>query len=167
MHPLASAHWALSTDSTRDPSLVYWTIVDLQYYVNVCCLTKWFSYIYTHILFHTLFHCGLSEDMEYSSLCYIVGPCLSILYAIIRKSKGTALTWPALPWSVETLSGWRARGEMEDGQRTSLFTIPPHAFILGENALFECNVDNAQYELPLVSPSSWHKLIFSNYVLAI
>ena len=34
-----------------------------------------------YILFHILFHYGLSQDMEYSSLCYTVGPCcLSILY---------------------------------------------------------------------------------------
>ena len=34
-----------------------------------------------YILFHILFHYGLSQDMEYSSLCYTVGPCcLSILF---------------------------------------------------------------------------------------
>ena len=36
------------------------------------------------ILFHILFHFGLSQDIEYSSLCYTVGPCcLSILYVIV------------------------------------------------------------------------------------
>ena len=40
-----------------------------------------YTYIY---LFHILFHCGLSQDTEYSSLCYTVGPCcLSILYIIV------------------------------------------------------------------------------------
>ena len=39
-------------------------------------------YICIYILFLSiLFHYGLSEDIEYSSLCYIVEPyCLSILY---------------------------------------------------------------------------------------
>ena len=37
-------------------------------------------YIYISILFQTLFHYRLSQDIEYSSLCYTVGPCgLSIL----------------------------------------------------------------------------------------
>ena len=30
-------------------------------------------YIYTCIPFHTLFHCGLSQDIEYSSRCYNEG----------------------------------------------------------------------------------------------
>ena len=34
--------------------------------------------------FHILFHYGLSQDIEYSSLCYTAGPCcLSILYIIV------------------------------------------------------------------------------------
>ena len=37
-----------------------------------------------YILFHILFHYGISQDIEYSSLCYTVGPCcLSILYIIV------------------------------------------------------------------------------------
>ena len=37
-------------------------------------------YIYIYFL-NILFHYGLSQDIEYSSLCYTVGPCcLSILY---------------------------------------------------------------------------------------
>ena len=35
-------------------------------------------YIYD-ILFHILFHYGLSQDVEYSSLCYTGRPCLSVL----------------------------------------------------------------------------------------
>ena len=31
-----------------------------------------------------LFHCGLSQDIEYSSLCYTIGPCcLSILHIVV------------------------------------------------------------------------------------
>ena len=33
-----------------------------------------------NILFHILFHYGLSQDVEYSSLWYAVGTCLSVLY---------------------------------------------------------------------------------------
>ena len=33
------------------------------------------SVIHTYILFHFLFHYGLSQDIEYSSLCYTVEPC--------------------------------------------------------------------------------------------
>ena len=46
-----------------------WSIVDLQCFR---CTAKWFIYIY--ILFQILFHCRLLQDIEYSSLCYTVGP---------------------------------------------------------------------------------------------
>ena len=40
-------------------------------------------YIYTCIIFHSLFYDSLLQDFEYSSLCYTVGPCcLSILYSL-------------------------------------------------------------------------------------
>ena len=38
------------------------------------------SVIHMYILFHILSHYDLSEDIEYSFLCYTVGPCLSILH---------------------------------------------------------------------------------------
>jgi len=39
--------------------------------------------LYTYILFQILFHYGLLQD-EYSSLCYIAGPCCSsILYIVV------------------------------------------------------------------------------------
>ena len=41
-------------------------------------------YIYICILFQVLFHYRLLQDIEYSSLCYMVGPCcLSILYIVV------------------------------------------------------------------------------------
>ena len=41
-------------------------------------------YVYIHILFRILFHYGLSQHIEYSSLCYTVGLCcLSILHMIV------------------------------------------------------------------------------------
>ena len=58
-----------------------WSVVNLQCYVSFRCTAKWFSYTYTYILFQILFHYRLLQDIEYRSLCYIVGPCcLSILY---------------------------------------------------------------------------------------
>jgi hypothetical protein len=58
---------------------------------NVLLKNNWFSVALisavqqsdTYILFHVLFHHGLSQGIEYISLCYTVGPCLSILYIII------------------------------------------------------------------------------------
>ena len=42
------------------------------------------SVVCIYILFHILFHDSLSQDAEYSSLCYTVGPCsLSILYTVV------------------------------------------------------------------------------------
>ena len=38
--------------------------------VNFCCTAKWVSYTYIYILFHILFHYGLSQDIDYHSLCY-------------------------------------------------------------------------------------------------
>ena len=41
-------------------------------------------YIHVYILVHILFHYSLSQDIEYNSLGYIVGPCcLSILYVVV------------------------------------------------------------------------------------
>ena len=31
--------------------------------------------LYINILFHSISHYGLSQDIKYSSLCYTVGPC--------------------------------------------------------------------------------------------
>ena len=47
-------------------------------------MTQLYIYIYIYILFHILLHSGLSQDIEYSSLCSTVGPCcLSILHIIV------------------------------------------------------------------------------------
>ena len=50
---------------------------------NFCCTAKWLSCTYMYVIFHILFHYGLSQDIEYNSLCYTVEPCfLSILVNI-------------------------------------------------------------------------------------
>ena len=48
----------------------------------LCCIAKWFRYTYI-FFFNILFHCGLSQDIEYSFLCSAVGPCLFILYVTV------------------------------------------------------------------------------------
>ena len=61
----------------------YWSRVDLQCCGNLCSTAKWLSYTQIHSFFNIPFHYGLSQDIEYSSLCYTEGPCcLSILNII-------------------------------------------------------------------------------------
>ena len=53
-----------------------------------------------YILFHILFHYGLSQDIEYSSVCYTVGPCcLSSLYIGLAKKfiRSYGKMWTNLP----------------------------------------------------------------------
>ena len=72
------------------------TIVYLQCCVNFCHTAKWFSlYIqtwYIYILSHIHFHYGLSQHIEYSSLCYTVEPCVYPWLLILAISKYT-LQW--------------------------------------------------------------------------
>jgi len=80
--------------------VLYWIIVDLQC-VSFKCTTKWFSYTYIHvsILFQILSPLKLLQNIEYSSLCYTVGPCwLSVLYIVVctRKSQTLSLSLPSL-----------------------------------------------------------------------
>ena len=52
--------------------------------VLISAVQKSDSVIHIYVLFHILFHYGLSQDIEYSSLCFTVGPCcLSVLYIIV------------------------------------------------------------------------------------
>ena len=58
-----------------------WSMVDLQCYVSSWCREKWLGHTNIYIAFHILFHYGLSQDIEHSSLCYTIGPCcLSVDY---------------------------------------------------------------------------------------
>ena len=38
-------------------------------------------HMYIYILFQILFYYGLLQDVDYSSLCYTAGPCLSVFCA--------------------------------------------------------------------------------------
>ena len=58
----AVGHWFFFSNLSVD---------NLQYCVNFCCTAKWLSHIY--ILFYIFFHDGLSQDIEYSSMCSTVG----------------------------------------------------------------------------------------------
>lgn len=42
------------------------------------------SIIHTYLPLYTLFHCGSSQVIEYSLLCYTAGPCLTIIYKIVH-----------------------------------------------------------------------------------
>ena len=56
------------------------------------------SYTYIYILSHILFHYDLSQDIEYSSLCYTVGPyCLSILYILVEMQIFYSVTYCCCP----------------------------------------------------------------------
>ena len=53
-----------------------------------------FSYIHIHSLSYTIFHDGLSQEIGYSSLCYMVGPhCLTILDLWIPRGRGKGMGW--------------------------------------------------------------------------
>ena len=53
-----------------------YTYICIYIYMCVCVYihTHTHTHTHTHILFHILFHYGLSQDIDYSSLCYTVGP---------------------------------------------------------------------------------------------
>lgn len=64
-------------------------------------MTQLYIDMYIYILI--LFHCGLSQVIEYSSLCYSVGSyCLSILYILVCICKSLtpapALSHLRSPW---------------------------------------------------------------------
>ena len=62
-----------------------WSIIDAQCHVSFRCMVQWLSCtIDKQIPFHTFFLYRLLQNIEYSSLCYVIGPCwLSILYTIV------------------------------------------------------------------------------------
>ena len=73
--------------------------------------------------FYILFHYGLSQDIEYSSLCYTVGPCcLSILYmcicSLLMEGKWAILSGTHTV-GLSTYSSISTKLKREDGQSFS------------------------------------------------
>ena len=70
------------------PGYILLYFIELWLIYNVVCLISAVqqrdSVVPMYILFHVLFHYGLSQEIEYGSLCSTVGPCyLFILYVIV------------------------------------------------------------------------------------
>ena len=123
----------------------YWSIGDLQCYVNFCFRAKWFSYTYIYILFNILFHYTLSQDIEYSFLCYSVGPCcLSILYIIvcIKKVLLSILCH-------QELATHRAENESKRSQKISLKGKPTKIKYWKENQLKSSKEDMSELWLKM------------------
>ena len=62
--------------------------------------------VYLHILYHMFFHYGLSQNIECSSLCYMVGPCLSILCTglhLLAQASNPFLPQPLSPLATTSL----------------------------------------------------------------
>ena len=120
--------------------IIYWSIVDLPmcwfllYSKMIHIHIYIYIYIYTHF-FHILVHYGLSQDIEYSSLCYTVRLCcLFILYITVCICNPSVPLHPS-PFSLATTSLFSI----------SLFTVswftPFQAFFPLNNLLenFDCS----------------------------
>ena len=58
------------------------------------------------MFFHILFHYGLSQNIEYSFLCYTVGPCflpISYSHLLIPESQSISPS-PSPPWQLQVCS---------------------------------------------------------------
>ena len=69
-------------------NLLYFQIFLLKYswFTMLCCFQVYSKVIklYLYIFFQTFFPYKLLQNVEYSSLCYTIGPCwLSILYIVV------------------------------------------------------------------------------------
>ena len=59
--------------------------------------------------FQILFHSGLLQDTEYTSLCYIVSLCwLSITYTVVGEGDGTPLQYSCLENLMDRGAWWAA-----------------------------------------------------------
>ena len=72
----------------------------MQCCVRFCCRTE--SVMCVYILFRILFQDGLSQDIEYNSLCYMVGPCylfiLWVKFASANPKRPVHRSLPRPPW---------------------------------------------------------------------
>ena len=104
--------------------------------------------VYIHILFHILFHYYILQDMEYSALCYTVGPCwLSILHIFYQFSSVQLLShaWLfATPWITAHQASLSITNSWSSLKLMSIESVMP------SNHLIFCN----PYLLPpLIFPS--------------
>ena len=61
-----------------------WTNYKILKLSQTAQFLAWFSHLCVHILFQILFYCRLLQGIDYSSLCYMAGPCcLPFLYMIV------------------------------------------------------------------------------------
>ena len=58
------------------------SVIYIYIYICICVCVYIYIYIYTHS-FSYFFHYDLLQDIECSSLCYTIGPCLSILFFLL------------------------------------------------------------------------------------
>ena len=82
--------------------------VVLIFAVQQCdCYMHIYIYIYIYSYSYS-FPYGLSQDVEYSSLCYTVGPCWPILHIIVciceSQTPNNSLPHPSPPWQPEVCS---------------------------------------------------------------
>lgn len=61
----------------------YWSIVDLPCCVNFGRTAKGLIYVYINMPFPILFSSGLSQHVDYLSMCCTVRSCLFILYKVV------------------------------------------------------------------------------------
>ena len=102
---------------------LFWNTVDLQCHVNFCRTAKWFNHIHLYIPFHILFHYGLSKDIVYSSLCYIVAPC-----CLLRcNSYSNSLVAPKMSFAV-TVSKLKSTWSLFEIRRVFFFPYWPFIF---------------------------------------
>ena len=60
-------------------------IIDVELTYNVVsfrCTAKWSIYVFISYSFSDFSHYRLLQDIEHSSLCNTVGPCISLLYIV-------------------------------------------------------------------------------------
>ena len=86
--------------------LLYFFLIEAQLIYNIVPISVQQSdSVYTYIFFNIRFPDGLPEDIQYSSLCYTLGPCSSILNTMVCSTNPKL---PAHP-SPYPLSPWQPR----------------------------------------------------------
>ena len=104
-----SFSYSISLPTFRSQSFFYyysWFILLCQFLLY-SIVTQ--SYVYIHSFSHTIFHHVLSQEIEYSSLCYTVRPhCLSILNVIVyiyqAQTPHPSHSLPTPPWQPQVCS---------------------------------------------------------------